>query len=463
MLIRRNFPVFRKVILFFGTMLIVMISALWAINIVTSYCGVQINLSVYIGMLPFMMAVVAFLTDINGLYSLSRKKYSEVFIGLVVTMFNVCVVMMAISFFLREFSYSRSILLVTVTIQFVILSIWYYLFWRIEHKFMIPRNALVFGTKEESERLVSRLEANLHLKDHVKYICTNLDNEQWLKVSEDIDLIIVCPSLNLQDKAKIVHFCHVYSKQVFIIPEFYEVFCSSIDLDKIDDIPVFRPRYLAPTLEQRLLKRLLDLGVSVSVLACFWPIFLIVALAVKLDGPGSVFYSQIRCSRDGGTFKLYKFRTMCQDAEKNNGPVLAAANDARITRAGRFLRATRLDELPQLINVLIGDMSIVGPRPERPFFVEQFQRAMPEYVYRFNVKPGITGLAQVYGKYNTSAQNKLIYDLIYIQKCNVITDLVIMLQTLRVLLTKSSTEGIKNETGDFDVTNCKSSNYQFLS
>lgn len=125
-------------------------------------------------------------------------------------------------------------------------------------------------------------------------------------------------------------------------------------------------------------------------------------------------------------------------------PVLAAEDDNRITKFGKFIRATRLDELPQLFNVLKGEMSIVGPRPERPFFVEQFVAQKPEYDYRHNVKPGITGLAQIAGKYNTNAYDKLIYDLLYIQDVGVKTDLIIMLQTFKVLLTKSSTEGVQN-------------------
>lgn len=136
---------------------------------------------------------------------------------------------------------------------------------------------------------------------------------------------------------------------------------------------------------------------------------------------------------------------MKQDAEAKCGPVLAAEGDLRITKFGRFMRATRLDELPQLFNVLKGEMSIVGPRPERPFFVKQFIAQKPEYDYRHNVKPGITGLAQIAGKYNTSAYDKLIYDLLYIQDFSVKTDLMIMLQTFKVLLTKSSTEGVQGK------------------
>ena len=209
---------------------------------------------------------------------------------------------------------------------------------------------------------------------------------------------------------------------------------------------------LNPSLEVRSLKRILDLVVAVIGFICALPFMLLTAIAIKIGDPGPVFYSQIRTGRYNQPFKVYKFRTMKVDAEKYSGPMLATENDPRITKLGRFLRAVRLDELPQIWNVLIGDMSIVGPRPERPFFVEKYVKEMPEYAYRHNVKPGITGMAQVYGKYNTTAFDKLVYDLMYIQKCSLITDLTIIIQTVRVLFSKSATEGtgIEMEEMDFD-------------
>ena len=199
------------------------------------------------------------------------------------------------------------------------------------------------------------------------------------------------------------------------------------------------------TAEQRVLKRILDIAVAVTALIILSPVMLITAVMIKLDSKGPVLYSQERVGLYGKTFFVHKFRSMKQDAEAKCGPVLAAEGDPRITKFGRFMRATRLDELPQLFNVLQGEMSIVGPRPERPFFVKQFIAQKPEYDYRHNVKPGITGLAQIAGKYNTSAYDKLIYDLLYIQDVSVKTDLMIMLQTFKVLLTKSSTEGVQGK------------------
>ena len=225
----------------------------------------------------------------------------------------------------------------------------------------------------------------------------------------------------------------------------YELACKNTGILVVDDIPMQRVTRMLLTAEQRVLKRILDITVAVTAIILLLPVMVITAIMVKLDSKGPVLYSQERVGLYGKTFFVHKFRSMKQDAESKCGPVLAAEGDPRITKFGSFMRATRLDELPQLFNVLKGEMSIVGPRPERPFFVKQFIAQKPEYDYRHNVKPGITGLAQIAGKYNTSAYDKLIYDLLYIQDVSVKTDLMIMLQTFKVLLTKSSTEGVQGK------------------
>lgn len=230
---------------------------------------------------------------------------------------------------------------------------------------------------------------------------------------------------------------------MFIVPTMYEMACKNTCLIIADDIPMQRITRLLLTAEQKILKRMLDIAVSIPAIIILLPLMALTAVAIKADSKGPVIYSQERVGQYSKTFKVYKFRSMKQEAEAQSGPVLAKEGDNRITKVGRFIRATRIDELPQLFNVLKGEMSIVGPRPERPFFVEQFIKEKPEYAYRHNLKPGITGLAQIAGKYNTTAYDKLIYDLIYIQEVSIKTDLIIMLQTLKVLITKESTEGVK--------------------
>ena len=441
---RRRFPGLRKILLFAGDMALVALSSYAAIFLVVPFRDVQLDMELYHEMLPVMLAVAATLLVFNGLLSLVRKQYSEVLIDLVIVMVKMFVIMMAISFFLRDFAYSRSILLTAIMIQFVTLAFWNRFFWRLEHASMISRRVLLMGSTKESHVVINRLRTHSYLKDHVKYVCPDFETGDWQAVMHDVDLVILSSDMKLGDKAAMLHYCQMNGKQVFIIPEFYELYCSHVDLDKIDDIPVFRPRYLRPTPEQQLMKRMLDLVVAATATVCLIPVFILVAIAIKLDSHGPVFFSQRRVGEQEKEFNVYKFRTMRIDAEEHTGPVLATTDDPRVTRVGRFIRATRIDELPQLVNVLIGNMSIVGPRPERPFFVDKLKKKLPEYIHRSNVKPGITGMAQVYGKYNTTPYNKLVYDLAYIQQCNVITDLVLMLRTVKVLLSKSSAEGVRN-------------------
>jgi lipopolysaccharide/colanic/teichoic acid biosynthesis glycosyltransferase len=172
---------------------------------------------------------------------------------------------------------------------------------------------------------------------------------------------------------------------------------------------------------------------------------LVTAIAIKLYDGGPVLYKQIRCTVNQREFKIMKFRSMRVDAEKDGIARLASKNDSRITPIGKFIRKCRIDELPQLFNILVGDMSFIGPRPERPEIIEQYMEIMPEFAYRMKVKAGLAGFAQVYGKYNTSPYDKLKLDLTYIEKYSIWLDLKLMLLTLKVLLWPDSTEGVESE------------------
>jgi exopolysaccharide biosynthesis polyprenyl glycosylphosphotransferase len=186
------------------------------------------------------------------------------------------------------------------------------------------------------------------------------------------------------------------------------------------------------------IKRLMDITVSIAVLALGAPVWLLVAAVIKLTSPGPVVYNQLRVGRNGKNYTMYKFRSMYQDAEKRSGPTWASENDPRITPVGRFIRKTRLDEIPQFYNVLKGEMSLVGPRPERPFFVEQLKLEIPWYVRRIKMKPGITGWAQVKHKYDASIEDvkqKVMYDLYYFENMSITLDIKIILRTFWVVFT----------------------------
>jgi exopolysaccharide biosynthesis polyprenyl glycosylphosphotransferase len=438
---RRKFPVFLKALILAVDLLLIAAGAYLSFFMLFPLPMPQDGIGSYYNILPVMLVSGAFLFHINDLLSLARKNFSAIMISLIAAIFNLLLIVMAASFIMEEFVYPHSMIILTAFVQFALLAVWNYLCWQIDRTFTQPKRVLVVGNQEECGRIITRLTAQPYFNYTVKYFCEACENQSWLKVEDDIDLVVVTSDVSLEDKAKLVDFCHSAGKQVFLAPDPYGLFCFNIELDKIDDIPVFRAKYLKPTLEKRILKRGLDLAVAVLAIILSAPLFVILALVIKLNSPGKVFYTQVRTGLDGKEFTLYKFRTMIENAERETGPIIAGEKDARITSAGRFMRAARLDELPQLINVLFGDMSIVGPRPERPVFVEQFIKEVPGYHYRHNVKPGITGMAQVHGKYNSTPYDKLVYDLIYIQKYSVLNDLVIMLQTVGVLLSKESTQG----------------------
>jgi exopolysaccharide biosynthesis polyprenyl glycosylphosphotransferase len=222
--------------------------------------------------------------------------------------------------------------------------------------------------------------------------------------------------------------------RVDVVPELYEIFIGTVDAI-VGDVPLMEitrstvPRYYAAA------KRAIDIAGALFLLIITSPILLGAALAIIVTDGFPLLFAQERSGKNLQPFSVYKLRTMVKDAEKLSGPVLAEADDPRITKVGRFLRRSRIDELPQIFNILAGDMSFVGPRPERPFFVEQFVAEIPGYRERFSIKPGVTGLAQVSGGYATTPERKLKYDLIYMYHQNLAMDVQIVAETLRVVLT----------------------------
>ena len=197
------------------------------------------------------------------------------------------------------------------------------------------------------------------------------------------------------------------------------------------------------TIEQEFCKRTMDVVLSLIGAIITLPFFLVIAICIKATDGGPVFYKQTRLTKDGKEFEIIKFRTMIQDAEKQSGARLASEGDDRILPVGRLLRRLRLDELPQIYNILKGEMSLVGPRPERPELAAEIEKEIPEFAYRLKVKAGLTGYAQVYGKYNTTFYDKLKQDLVYIRNYSVWLDLKLMIMTPKIMFMKESTEGVQ--------------------
>ncbi|MBQ7506416.1 MAG: sugar transferase [Lachnospiraceae bacterium] len=260
--------------------------------------------------------------------------------------------------------------------------------------------------------------------------------ETWFKA-------VLLQEISSPRRNDILKFCYQYNLQCYLVPKISDVLVRSADDVEIFDTPILYVKEYGMTYGQGVIKRFFDILFSALGIALTSPIMLITAIAIKAHDHGPVIFSQERCTKNKKTFRIYKFRSMVVDAEKDGVARLATEKDDRITSVGRFIRKTRIDELPQFFNILKGDMSIVGPRPERPEIIEEYMKNFPEFAYRLKAKAGLTGYAQVYGKYNTTAYDKLKLDLYYVQRYSLWLDVRLVLMTIKIIFLKESTEGLE--------------------
>jgi Undecaprenyl-phosphate glucose phosphotransferase len=249
------------------------------------------------------------------------------------------------------------------------------------------------------------------------------------------EVIIAIPEAPHQKILSIIANCERERVAIQVFPDVFQIMATEISIDDLNGLPLLAVRDVALRGWRLTIKRGMDLIISSGMLIFLSPFMMLLALLVKLDSPGAVFYIQERMGLDGKIFPVIKFRSMPANAEAKSGPVWAKPDDNRATRLGTFIRRFSLDELPQLINVLLGDMSMVGPRPERPVFVEQFKQSIPRYMDRHREKAGMTGWAQVNGlRGDTSIVERTKYDLWYIENWSILLDLKIMLKTMLTVL-----------------------------
>ncbi|MEG2295527.1 MAG: exopolysaccharide biosynthesis polyprenyl glycosylphosphotransferase [Oscillospiraceae bacterium] len=241
-------------------------------------------------------------------------------------------------------------------------------------------------------------------------------------------------------REKLMGVCYEQNKRVYILPKISDVLIKNAHVTQIFDTPVFLCKNRGPTTEQLMGKRVFDVLVCVIGIIVTTPIMIVTAIAIKAYDGGPVLFSQERFTLNKRKFKVLKFRSMRTDAEKN-GAVKATKNDDRITAIGKVIRMCRIDELPQLFNILKGDMSIVGPRPERIENADEYAQLLPEFSLRNKMKAGLTGYAQIFGKYNTTPQDKLMMDLLYIEQYSFLLDIKLIVLTLKIIFLPSSTEG----------------------
>ncbi len=326
--------------------------------------------------------------------------------------------------------------------SFVICFLTYFLVAIYRRKFPPLQVLEIYGEhKKHSYCKMDDRPDKYHVSGHVSYL---EGNEKIIQRMQNYDAVLI-NDVPDEIQGSILKICFDLNKRVYFTPRISDIMIKSSDNLNLFDTPLYLLRNKGMSFGQRFFKRLLDLVLSAIALVILSPLFLVVAICIKVEDGGPVFYKQERCTIGMKKFWIYKFRSMIVDAEKDGKSHPAGEKDDRITKVGRVIRATRIDELPQLINIIKGDMSIIGPRPERVEHVQKYIDEIPEFKYRYKVKGGLSGYAQVYGKYNTSALDKLKLDLIYITNYSLVLDVQIVFETFKIIFQKESTEGFSEE------------------
>lgn len=387
------------------------------------------------------LASMIFLNRVYNVYKVGQYRVGELFYAQTLSnLFSMCIAYALICLMQMRLMNVLPMLLVLV-VQSIFCAAWCLAANRLYFSVHQPRRTLLIYETEQELGKLAEIDRYGNRFIVQRELCGPQKIEDIVPSLTDIDAVYVS-GIPATLRNGIVKECIERDIDCYFIPHTGDVIIAGAEHIQCFSVPIMRARRAKLNPEYAFVKRALDILLSLCGLIVASPFMLIIALCVKLYDRGPIFYKQVRLTLDGREFEILKFRSMRVDAEKDGGARLATENDSRITPVGKFIRACRLDELPQLINILMGDMSIVGPRPERPEIAEQYEREMPAFHLRLQVRAGLTGTAQVYGRYNTSPRDKLKMDLMYINNMSLGEDLTLMFATARILLMKESTSGI---------------------
>ena len=394
---------------------------------------------------PVLMLLFSF---VYGGYEIEHKKFRTVFSSILITTLFTDV----ITYFLLQvmnvndanndhlilFGEDFVLLLVSIFFQLCVIYILVSIGYRVYYKINPPQSCCIITSSQEIADHVAQKIANRRLKfklcDVVHYQCP--DVRDTIRAYETIFLAGIPDT----EESALQLFCYKRHKAIYLLAELEDIIISTSQQYTLDDTPFLYIHRMEPSLFQLFIKRSIDILASVTCLVLFSPVMLAAALCIYISERKSIFFRQERATRHGKVFQIIKFRTMYECSSNNPGEFSLQENDSRVTPLGRILRKYRIDELPQFFNVLRGDMSIVGPRPEMLGNVERYESEVPEFKYRRQMKAGLTGLAQIDGKYNTTPKDKAILDLLYIENFSLISDLKLMMRTLTIFFRKDSTE-----------------------
>lgn len=380
------------------------------------------------------------ITRLNGGYKFGHLRLMDLIFSQILSLVGTNI----LSYFvmclaLRKMIMPGALILITI-IDIAVIFVYNGLMYFMEIRLYPPRRlVLVYGDKGpvEMQDTFNAREDKFCIKESIS---ADSDIELIMKKAEEYDGIII-HRVQPELRSKLLHLCYKKDIRAYIAPYISDIILWSSGNTHLFDMPMLVTHKHGITVVEAFFKRIMDLFLSFLMLIILSPLIFIIALIVKLQDGGPVIYKQERVTKGGKIFLIYKFRSMRIDSELS-GAQLAEKNDDRVTGFGRFLRSLHLDEIPQLINILKGDMSLVGPRPERPEIIEKYKDEIPEFDYRLKVKAGLTGFAQVYGRYKTPSYNKLKLDLMYIEHYSIWLDIKILLLTLKIIFNKENSEGI---------------------
>lgn len=452
----------KKFVLFSAVLAdIVLFNAAQCLGFITKFHEIPlwVNINIYVHLIPVITLINLVSLGVFQLYRLDHNRFPfdvwyTTFWSITLSwLIGLFIILTIRTFYFPAANISRWLIIHQWIWSFMFLSSWRIFYYRIERNrgTFISRVAII-GTSRAGKEVMQELNTYSRFEHQVvgfidaEVSAPNEHTELLLlgKISEFgklvdqfklTEVIIAVAGVTSTELLKIISQCHGKNIRIKILPSLYEVAVGRITLQETAGIPLIELRASPITGTNLFLKRTIDIILSLCSLIIISPLFIVTAILIKINSPGGpVLFRQKRVGKEGKLFVLYKFRTMVPNAESFTGPVLAAANDPRVTKFGMILRKTRFDEIPQLFNILNGEMSLVGPRPERPEFVAEFEKTEPFYERRHLVYPGVTGLAQIHGRYDSSVENKLRYDLAYVYNISLMLDLKILFSTLWVVL-----------------------------
>lgn len=401
-----------------------------------------LNVSEYCIVMVIYLLLLRLLNGIYGACSVGRFRVPELILSQTLSnIFSLGALYVGLALYCHKL-WSIVPVLVVCVIQEIIGILWTLLANKLYYKhYTAPRTVIVYGDETVLNLLYS---TPFFLK---KYDVCRTVYDPWDEIEDLEPQISDCEVIFAIDvSAKLANgiakYCVENNKKGFFQPRIGHIILSGAEYVSSFSMPMLMVHRAGGKGTYQVIKRMFDVAASLAGIVVTFPIMIVTAAAIKLEDHGPVFYRQVRLTQNGREFSILKFRSMTVNAEKDGVARLAGENDSRITKVGRMIRACRIDELPQLFNILMGDMSVVGPRPERPEIARQYEESLPEFRLRLQVKAGLTGLAQVYGRYNTDPYSKLRMDLMYINEMSLWNDLNLIVATVKILFVRESTQGI---------------------